>query len=255
MTGDWLSLVVVAALLASVLGVAEALRRLGVEAEVTRKLMHVATGLVAAAFPWLFESGWSVLALGGAFAALLATARSRGRLLSIHGVGRRTAGELWMPAGVALTFAVAGDRPAAYVPALLVLALGDSAAAFAGRALGRRRYRVAHTIRTVEGSLTLALCALPCVVLPLLLLTSLPWRTALVWGTAVAALAACVEALAPSGSDNLALPLAVGLALAPVGAGIEPIHDAVSLLLLSVVVLASVARPAPPRRSPAGGWA
>ena len=36
--------------------------------EATRKLVHALSGLEAAAFPWLFTTAWSVLALAGSYA-------------------------------------------------------------------------------------------------------------------------------------------------------------------------------------------
>jgi phytol kinase len=127
--------------LAAILAFAEGLRRAGQRTEITRKLVHVASGLMAAAFPWLFESPWSVVALAGGYAGLMAwTLRTR-RLASVHAVRRHSSGGLYYSLAVAVVFALVRERPEVYVASILVLALGDAAAALAGRAVGRHRYR------------------------------------------------------------------------------------------------------------------
>ncbi len=227
------NIAVATALLLAVLVLAEALRRRrGTGPEATRKLVHALSGLVAVTFPWLFASAWSVVVLTASYAVLIATTRRLGLLSSVHGVSRRTEGGLHYPAGVLLLFLLAAHRPEAYVPAMLVLALADPAAALAGGPYGRNRYRVLGGNRSVEGSLAFAACALPCVFLPLGFLTSLSPLSVLLWSLHVTLLATVLEALAPRGSDNLAIPLGSGLALLPVATAPAPVAG---LLLVPLV--------------------
>jgi phytol kinase len=224
--------------LLAILVLAEALhRRRAAGPEATRKLVHALSGLVAATFPWLFESAWSVVVLTVSFAVLIAATRKLGLLPSVHGVTRRTEGGLFYPLAVLLLFLLAAHRPEAYLPAIVVLALADPAAALVGGRYGRNRYRVFGGNKSVEGSLAFAACALPCVFVPLGLLTSLPPASLLLWSLHVTLLATVLEALAPQGSDNLAIPLGSGLALLPVATTPAPLAGLLLVPLASVGTL------------------
>jgi phytol kinase len=197
---------------------------------------------VAAAFPWLFASAGSVLVLTASFAVLLAATRRLGLLDSVHGVTRRTEGGLYYPAGVLLLFLLAAHRPEAYVPAMLVLAFADPAAALVGGPHGRNRYRFFGGQGSVEGSLAFAACALPCLFLSLGLLTSLPLSSLLLWSLHVTLLATVLEALAPRGSDNLVIPLGSGLALLPVATAPAPLAGLLLVPLASAGLLVVLGR-------------
>jgi len=227
----------VAAAVGTVFALAELARKAGGEAEWTRKLAHVGSGLVAAAFPWLFSSALPVVLLTGGFAALLAATAGAGLLRSVHGVARRTAGHVFFPCGVALAFLVS-DRPAPFVAAMLALAVGDAAAALVGRRYGRLRYRFGRSVRSVEGSTVLFLAAALIVAATLRLLDRMPVSEAVAWALAVAVLATAIEASAQDGSDNLLLPLAVALALGPATGPAR--REALALVSVAALVLSSL---------------
>lgn len=238
---------VAAGLLLVILAVAEVLLRRGrAGPEATRKLVHALSGLEAAAFPWLFSTAWSVLALAGCYALLMALTMKVGALPSVHGVRRSTAGGLYYPVAVGVLFAFAGQRPEVYVPAILVLALADPAAALVGRSWGLNRYRLFGGDKSVEGSLAFAICALACLHLSLDLLTSLDALSLLLWSLHLAVLATGLEALSPRGSDNLTVPLGCGLALLPVGAGSPPLAGLFFVPLACVGTVLVFARRAAP---------
>jgi len=198
---------------------AELLRRRGLAAERTRPLVHVSMGLAASAFPWTFVSPWSVATLCGAFLALVGWSHRRGRLLSVHGVARRSGGGVYFPAAVAVLFFLTVGRPALYVSSVLVLALADPMAALVGGAGGRRLYRVRGDVKSLEGSLAFLATAIPCVLLPLVHLTSLPMRTCLLSALLAALFATACEAASPAGSDNATVPLGTWLVLAALTGG------------------------------------
>jgi phytol kinase len=222
----------------AVFALAEAARRLaGWETEHTRKLAHVGSGLVAAAFPWLFSSALSVALLTGGFAVFMAVTARQGLLPSVHAVARRTSGGAFFPCGVALAF-LASARPAPFVSAMLVLAVGDAVAGLVGRRYGRHPHRFGEAVRSVEGSAALFLTSVVVVTSALRCLDGLPLAGSLAWGLAVAALATTIEVAAQEGSDNLLLPVAVALALAP---ATGPAGDAaLVLVVVAAAVLASL---------------
>jgi len=235
---DLAGLAAVTVAVGAVFALAEAARRrAGWEAEHTRKLAHVGSGLVAATFPWLFSSALSVGLLTGGFAAFMVVTARQGLLPSVHAVARRTSGVAFFPCGVALAF-LASARTAPFVCAMLVLAIGDAVAALVGRRYGRHAHRFGGAVRSVEGSAALFLTTVVVVTSALRLLDRLPPAAALAWGLAVAALATTIEIAAQDGSDNLLLPVAVALALAP-AAG--PARDAALVLVgVGATVLASL---------------
>jgi phytol kinase len=211
---DCSPLVLVSTLCAGFLGLAEGLRRLGcIHTEWTRKVAHVATGLVACAFPWLFDGFGSVLLLCGAFAAVLAWSQRAGWLPSVHAVARHSIGAVSFPAAVALVFLLTRGRPGAYVGSVLVLTVSDTLAALVGGAWGRHLYRVMGTVRSLEGSLAFLISAALCILAALLLLTPFGAAACVAWASIAALVATVLEATSPGGSDNLTVPVGTSLVL------------------------------------------
>ncbi len=184
-----------------------------VDAEWTRKLAHVLMGLVACTFPWVFASPAPVLLLCASFLALMACAQSRGGLPSLHQVRRRSAGTVLYPVAVAVVFLACGDRPALYVPSILVLAVPDVVAAVVGQRFGRHPFPVPGQAKSVEGSLAFFAAALACLSISFAFLP-LPMRVpSAAAALVVSALAALTEALSSEGADNATVPLATAMAL------------------------------------------
>src|SRR5258708_16920249 len=142
-SADHGAVLAVTALCTSILVLAETVRRaFAVECEWTRNLVHVLMGLTAAASPWLFCDGRSVVLLCALFAVVPGASLAFSGLPSIHRVDRRTAGALWFPLGVAWVFLAAHGRSDLYLMAMLVLTFADPAAAMVGRARGTHRPRL-----------------------------------------------------------------------------------------------------------------
>jgi phytol kinase len=217
-TDDLLSLALQGALCLAILAFAEGLRVLAcAELEWTRKFVHLAMGLAAATFPWVFGSPWPVLILCATFLALMAWSRSAGFLVAVHGVPRPSAGGLCYPAAVALVFLLAHDRRWVYVPAILVLTVSDALAALVGRAWGRHPYRWTGDEKTVEGSLAFLASAFVCIHAPLVVMSPLATADCALAALAVSACATGIEAVSRHGCDNLTVPLGVCLALLGLG--------------------------------------
>ena len=78
-----------------------------------------------AAFPWIFQSPWSVLGLGLVFAAVMRWTRRRGLLAGVHGVERRSEGDLFYLVAVCLLFLVGRGTPVFYLISILVLVVAS----------------------------------------------------------------------------------------------------------------------------------
>lgn len=200
--------------------------------ELSRKLVHLASGLPVLAFPWIFESPWSVALLSGFVAGVLAAAGRAGTLTSVLGVERRSMGELLYPVGVVLLFFLAHDEPVHYFTAALVLILADPAAALVGLWYGQRRYAVEDHWRSAEGSTVFFLTTFLAVHLPLLLMARVSPGLAVLVALVVALVVTLLEAVALYGSDNLTVPLSTFILLDHLTAGpIEMVAGHVAAIL------------------------
>jgi dolichol kinase len=177
-------------------------RRLSVGRELSRKFVHLTSGLAAAAMP-LVLTFREIAVLAVLFAVAMAASRRLRILRSVHEVERATWGEVCLPLGVAAAAVLVPDA-ARYACVVATIAVSDVAACLAGRRLGGRR--LPRSGKTWTGSAAFFLTALA------VGLVLLPGRPAAV--LAVAVLTTAVEAVASRGLDNVAVPVAAATALA-----------------------------------------
>lgn len=94
---------------------------------------------------------------------------------------------------------------------------GDALAALTGQRIGRRRYTVGQSTRTLEGSAVMFAASAIAMLLTILLLPGSVWAPfapaadpvrAVVAALLGAAVATAVEAVSPHGTDNLSVPVA-----------------------------------------------
>jgi phytol kinase len=210
-TGEDLAAIalVLAVLGGSLMGVARA----PLAPELARKLVHVAMGTVALAFPWLFSGPVPVFVLAGAalvaLLALRAVPALRGRLGgALHGVGRGSLGEVYFPIAVALVFVLARDEPLLYLIPIGVMTLADALAALIGTRYGTTHFTTADGIKSLEGSVAFFVVTFLACHLPLLLLSDIGRVESLLIALVVAWVVTLTEAMAWGGLDNLLVPIA-----------------------------------------------
>jgi phytol kinase len=226
MMNPWLGIAVVLAALGTILGGLRLYQKGGTpHPELPRKILHVSMGLVAIAFPWLFDRSWPVLVLGVlSFGAMIALRTVKGLAggvgTIVSGVHRVSLGEIYFPVAIVLQwhFYLFEDGPAEirillYCIPLLLLTLADAVAALVGVNYGRWRYTTADGLKSTEGSLAFFLCAFLCVHIPLLLATDTGRAETLLIAFLLAWVAMLFEAIAWAGLDNLVLPLVAHLLL------------------------------------------
>ncbi len=155
-------------------------RRCRPPVEWTRKTLHVAFGLAAAALPWVLRSHWTFLVLAGVIASVLAWARRRRLLPSLFDVERQSYGEIYFPLGLYLLFLVAAGHRVFYLVSLIMLVICDALAAVLGESYGRHRYTVHRDQRSLEGSAVFLFTAFLGTHLPLLLLTHIDRGTSVI---------------------------------------------------------------------------
>jgi len=215
--GDLLGAGVVSGAFLLLLVAAEAWKRFGSpKPEWTRKLVHVAGGLVCLVLPFVVSSPWIVLCMALGLTGLFTLAARTGVLRSLHGVARSSRGVEYYPIAIFLTFLLAGDQKWLFVAAVLALAVGDGFAALIGGRYGVIRYEVEESDKSLEGSLVFLVIVFLAVHLPTLLMTDLPRVTSVLGAVLVAALVTGVEAISRRGTDNLFVPLAVVIILSKI---------------------------------------
>ena len=207
---ELLAMALVLAALAALFGLARFLRALNiVSPEQSRKIVHVAMGLICLCFPWLFRSAEPVVILAVVAACALLSGRTIPALRErvgcvLYGVQRRSYGEFAFIGGIAAAFVISAGNPIVYMIPVAVLAFADTAAALVGMRYGAHRFRTLDGQKSAEGSLAFLLCGTVCTFVPLSLLGS---PHAALGAALVAIVLTCVEATAWAGLDNFSIPL------------------------------------------------
>jgi dolichol kinase len=200
-------------ILGVILGVGILGRRLSLPAEVQRKAVHVATGLFAIALPFLVTDRWPVACLIGlgivVMGAMRVPALAGGFGSALHGVSRRSYGEILLALAVGFIFLRSRGNLILYALPISVITLSDTAAALAGTTYGRRLFTVERGTKSVEGVTVFFLVTWIVAMSMLLLFTDIPRANVFLLGVTVAAFGAIVEMDSWRGLDNLFVPVAV----------------------------------------------
>ncbi len=195
-----------------------------------RKILHMSVGNIVF-FLWLLTSPWTALVVAGSFVvfSLLITGRMQRHLRDI--IDRRPEGTWLSNAGrkvldklSAISVSGAGnefglvyyciaftvlafffyDRPIVVAAGMLPLALGDGMGAVIGLSYGAHPYAIVDR-KSVEGTLAVFAAAAIGVAFGLLFY-GMPWPQAATTALVLGLVTAVVEAAAPWGLDNLAIP-------------------------------------------------
>ncbi len=256
-------------LLAGVLfAVTRLARRLGLQPETARKVIHVSLGLYCLTFPAIFAATWEVAATCALAIGVFALARGRLRSAigeGLHAVGRVSYGEVLFAVSVVLLFALKDGHfvshlrgqavpPAVlYVLPLLILTLCDAASALVGSSYGRATFKVEAGVKSWEGVVVFVVTAWLLSLIFLLLLTDLSRADVIALALITALFGALFEAASWRGLDNLFIPLGLYFVLANLlarGTGtLFAISAAFAVALVAVVAVAASTRTCSPRAS------
>ncbi|MBO6517504.1 MAG: phosphatidate cytidylyltransferase [Bacteroidia bacterium] len=174
--------------------------------EVTRKVVHVSTGLIALTFPIYLHNFWQVLVLCLLFLGLLAIAEKFKWLKSITAVERRSYGS-WLFALIVLVCFYAqlelSNSSLYYLP-LFILTICDPIAAAAGKRLNLVPIKILGSVKSIGGSLAFFIsCFLVLVVYNSIASISWPLGYTALMSLSIALL----ELVSIRGWDNLTIPL------------------------------------------------
>lgn len=181
--------------------------------EASRKVVHVASGLVAAAMPFLVPDRTILIASSAILLVALPVGGWLGWFPGVVRAGRTSTGPLCFLAAYLILLVVDPSR-ARIATAFVLVGVADAAACLVGIALGRHRF--AGSSRTWEGSAAFLGVAFATLLAagPLLHLSPLVTLALALSGALVAA---ALEAIAPSAVDNLLVPLATAALCALAG--------------------------------------
>jgi len=200
------------ALVVLLIGIAELVRKsYPAFQEGTRKLVHMATGLLIAGTPYVIGSKWPLVVVALFFVIFNAIALSRGWLSGLHDTLRPTLGTVFYPISfLILLLWLWEDYRVVLICSMLIMAIADALAALVGgRAVRPRVYYLGPEAKSIQGSAAMFVTSFLIVLACLWLLGPKAGTAISVWwmALAVAIVATVCEAISFNGSDNLTVPL------------------------------------------------
>lgn len=210
---QWTAVLLLAMALIGVLGALHLIAmRHPMPGELSRKITHIALGLVALSFPWLLHDTWPAFVLAIAALIVMFALRSvpvlRVRFGGlINDVGRESLGDLYFPIAAVALFSVTRGNAVLFVVPILTLTLADAVAATIGLRYGRLHFTTADGTKSMEGSIAFFLVAFLATHVPVLLFTTTGRLDSLLIGATVGVLVMLLEAVAWRGLDNLFIPI------------------------------------------------
>jgi dolichol kinase len=216
MPQDTIALLASFAYVFAAIGVAEGLRKWrGYGVDFTRKFIHIAVGMWSFGTVLLFERRAFAIIPPLSFVGINALSYWRGTFQAMETGERGKLGTIYFPISFAVLVWLLWDRPHLLVASLMPMTWGDALAAVIGRRVGKNRYTVLGSTRSLEGSAVMFLASLVATFVPLVLMaTGMISPVAIVGAATVTALgAAVVEAVSPWGVDNLTVPAISALIL------------------------------------------
>lgn len=189
-------------------------KRFNGKPEITRKIVHVTTGLFILITPFVFDSSHPILAIALIFIPLNYTAVKIELFKSMHATERKSYGTIYYPISFfILTLLLWDNYKVILITSILILALADAMAAIVGTNVRQpRRYTFGGEQKSIEGSVTMFITSFVIVVTCLNLLSfidsidvSFAYSLWIAFITAV--IASTCESVSYKGSDNLTVPL------------------------------------------------
>ncbi len=218
---EWAKAILLVVAIFTIIGISEILRKIfQFSPEVTRKVTHIAVGVVVFPTPLIFKSSLPVVLIAIFFIVVNFLSLKFKVFKGMDSVERQTYGTVYYPlAFLLLVIAFWNSYPALISISMLILALGDAFAAIVGESVKTPKfYNLTGDNKSVQGSLAMFITSF-FVVLTFLILTGssrLWWGDVLslsVWeaifiSVLTALFVSVVEGVGSYGWDNFFIPLA-----------------------------------------------
>ena len=217
---EWITFFIFLAAISFLIALSEILRlTLKWSPETTRKLVHIAVGLLMLLSPFLFKSNLQPVTLAVIFLVVNFVAMKSNKLRGMHSISRKTYGTVYFPIGFLILSIFWWDRPVVFEVSLLLLTLSDTAATITGeRTRSPDIYVIWKDQKSVQGSIVMFLSSLLLVGFGTTLFSSLlqlppiDLQVLIPLSLFVAIMASISEAASKAGSDNLTVPFITALA-------------------------------------------
>jgi len=188
--------------------------------EITRKSVHILTGIFIALTPFFFTSNYPLLAIGLLYIPVNIIAIKFGKLKSLHDTTRKSYGTVFYPISfVILTYLLWDHYKTILIASFLLLGLGDAFASIVGKNnKNPLKYTFGGEIKSLQGSLAMFLISTIIVVICLHFMGYvdsffLPIKSILWIAFITAIVATASEMVSYKGSDNLTVPLGTAFTL------------------------------------------
>jgi phytol kinase len=181
-----------------------------VKVELTRKIVHLGTGLLTMLFPIMLNSHWWVLMLCSSFAVILIISLKYNLLKSVNAIERESVGSIAFPVsvyGCYLAFTYFDHQYVYFYLPILILAICDPIAALTGKRWPRGRYKFNGSNKTLMGSAMFFLSAF--ILIITLSLMGHTMTRVVSRGFAIALVSTISEAVSGKGYDNITIPVSV----------------------------------------------
>lgn len=180
-----------------------------IKSGLTRKIVHVATGLIVLLFPFYFENHLSVLVLCSSFFVLLIFSMLLNFLPSINKVKRKTIGSLLFPVSIYIAFYIykIEGNLLFYILPMAILGISDTLAELVGSSLKWKPYKTLGQTKTLGGSITFLISSFFISLIIIGLLADIETGYNLLISFGIALITTIFEAFSHRGMDNLTIPL------------------------------------------------
>lgn len=179
-----------------------------IQVEVSRKIVHMGTGVIIAFWP-LFLS-WEVIQLASLAMLFIILISSKFNIFkSIHSVDRITKGEILYPVGIGIC-ALLEPAPWIFTAAILHLALADGMAAIIGVKYGKKtRYSLLSHGKSLAGSLAFFSVSLAIFVSAMFFISHSTSPSLFAWFVWSALALTFLENISWYGLDDITVPVGV----------------------------------------------
>lgn len=218
---DWIWAGVLFGVLLLAIGSAEFLRkRYHFSIKITRKFIHIITGLFIAATPFLLTSKMPLLAISGLFIFVNIFAIKFGWMPGMHATNKVSYGTVFYPASFfILALLLWQNHKTILVIAILIMAIADAMAAIVGENIKNPLpYQISGELKSFQGTSVMFVTTFTITLLGLTFFAQIDNLTVAIFqaiwiSLLVAIVATACESISFKGSDNFTVPLGAAFVL------------------------------------------
>lgn len=199
--------IIIAALfyMALFIGVEILTKKLKINKELSRKFIHIFSGVTIAFLP-LLMSFHQIAILGGLFIPVMVLSKKRNIFSSIHHVKRQTYGEVYFPVAIVLT-AILFPQKYLFMYGILIMAISDGFASVIGQKYGKKTYSILGSKKSYIGSSVFLVSSFLIGIVLTITLTSTSVLFSIIISLVCASILTILEGSLSLGLDNLFLPI------------------------------------------------